>query len=628
VADRAGGEPVTGIRTKTAGPQTLALVVEDLHVTGPSGPIVGGLSLAVGYGETVGIVGESGSGKSVTARALTGLLPPGLTADGTVRVGGDLLPLDGGHRAWRGVRGARITLLPQDPFTSLSPRHRCGDQIAMALRGLPKAARKAAVLASLAEVGLPARVARQYPFQLSGGMRQRVAIAAALVTKPDVLVADEATTALDVTTQREVLDLLAGLQRERDMGLILVTHDLGVARGRADRITVLYAGRVAEQGDAAVVLAAPAHPYTGRLLDCDPPLDVTLARLPTIPGSVPRLAQVGAACTFAPRCALATDECRSAVPPLAEIGAGHRAACVHAGQFTTEHPERLVVPPAAPVPAPERGAPVAGPPTGQAPEPAGPVLAGPVSAGPVSASQVLASPGLAGPLPALAIRGLRKSFGGHVALDGVDLDIAPGESVAVVGESGSGKTTLARIVVGLETADQGSVRTGGARPPQIVFQDPYSALNPSLSVGSSLRDALRAGGRSKSEVGELLDMVGLPAAYARRRPRALSGGERQRVAIARALAARPGLLVCDEATSALDVSVQAQILNLIAELRASLGLSVLFIAHDLAVVRQAAQRVYVLYQGRIAEQGVTGEVLSAPAHDYTRRLMASVPAGR
>jgi peptide/nickel transport system ATP-binding protein len=228
----------------------------------------------------------------------------------------------------------------------------------------------------------------------------------------------------------------------------------------------------------------------------------------------------------------------------------------------------------------------------------------------------------------LAIRGLRKSFGSHVALDGIDLDIAPGESVAVVGESGSGKTTLARIVVGLETADEGTVRTGTSRPPQIVFQDPYSALNPSLSVGSSLRDALRAGGRSKSEVPALLEMVGLPAAYARRRPRALSGGERQRVAIARALATHPDLLVCDEAVSALDVSVQAQILNLIAELRVSLGLSVLFISHDLAVVRQASQRVYVLYQGRIAEQGRTGEVLSDPAHDYTRRLMASVPAGR
>ena len=578
------------MRTTTGEAAKLALSVTGLHVTGPAGPIVGGLSLEVGYGETVGIVGESGSGKSVTARALTGLLPTGLTAAGTMTIGGDSLPLDGGHRAWRGVRGTRITLLPQDPFTSLSPRHRCGDQIAMSLRGLSKAARKAAVLASLDEVGLPGRVAGQYPFQLSGGMRQRVAIAAALVTKPDVLVADEATTALDVTTQREVLDLLAGLQRERNMGLILVTHDLGVARGRADRITVLYAGRVAEQGDAAEVLAAPAHPYTGRLLDCDPPLDVTLDRLPTIPGSVPRLAQVGDACTFAPRCALATGECRSAAPALAEISPRHRVACVHAGQFTTDDPERVVVPPAAP------------------------------------AFAFASAP--AGREPVLSISGLRKSFGSHVALDGIDLDIAPGESVAVVGESGSGKTTLARIVVGLETADEGTVRTGTSRPPQIVFQDPYSALNPSLSVGSSLRDALRAGGRSKSEVPALLEMVGLPAAYARRRPRALSGGERQRVAIARALAARPDLLVCDEAVSALDVSVQAQILNLIAELRASLGLSVLFISHDLAVVRQASQRVYVLYQGRIAEQGHTGEVLSDPAHDYTRRLMASVPAGR
>jgi peptide/nickel transport system ATP-binding protein len=522
-----------------------------------------------------------------------------------MKIGGDTLPLDGGHRAWRGVRGSRITLLPQDPFTSLSPRHRCGDQIAMALRGLSKAARKAAVLASLAEVGLPPRVAGQYPFQLSGGMRQRVAIAAALVTKPDVLVADEATTALDVTTQREVLDLLAGLQRERNMGLILVTHDLGVARGRADRITVLYAGRVAEQGDAAVVLAAPAH--------CDPPLGVTLDRLPTIPGSVPRLAQVGDACTFAPRCALATDACRSAAPPLAEIGDGHRVACVHAGQFTTDDPERVVLPPAAPASAP----------AGAGARPDGAVLSGPALSGPALSEPVFSEPVLSEPV--LSIRGLRKSFASHVALDGIDLHIAPGESVAVVGESGSGKTTLARIVVGLETADEGTVRTGTSRPPQIVFQDPYSALNPSLSVGTSLRDALRAGGRSKSEVGELLDMVGLPAAYVRRRPRALSGGERQRVAIARALATRPDLLVCDEATSALDVSVQAQILNLIAELRASLGLSVLFISHDLAVVRQASQRVYVLYQGRIAEQGATGEVLSDPAHDYTRRLMASAP---
>jgi peptide/nickel transport system ATP-binding protein len=235
----------------------------------------------------------------------------------------------------------------------------------------------------------------------------------------------------------------------------------------------------------------------------------------------------------------------------------------------------------------------------------------------------------------LSVRSLRKSFGTHLALDGVDIDVGPGEAVAVVGESGSGKTTLARIVVGLETADSGTVAQGcppdrpaGPRPPQIVFQDPYSALNPSLSVGASLCDALRAGGRDRSEVPELLEMVGLPAAYARRRPRALSGGERQRVAIARALATRPDLLVCDEAVSSLDVSVQAQILNLIADLRARLGLSVLFISHDLAVVRQASQRVYVLYQGRVAEQGGTAAVLDDPADDYTRLLMASIPSPR
>jgi peptide/nickel transport system ATP-binding protein len=573
-----------------------ALDVTDLHVRGPAGPIVGGVSLDVRFGETVAIVGESGSGKSVTARSLAGLLPPGLVATGTMTIGGTELPLDGGHRAWRGVRGSRITLLPQDPFTSLSPRHRCGDQIAMPLRGLSKSERTGAVLASLEEVGLPARVARQYPFQLSGGMRQRVAIAAALVTKPDVLIADEATTALDVTTQREVLELLTGLQRDREMGLILVTHDLGVARGRADRIMVLYAGRVAETGRAADVLADPAHPYTGRLLDCDPPLDVTLERLPTIPGSVPRLAHVGDACTFAPRCELATDACRVQAPALADIGPQHRVACVHTIKFQNKSPERTVVP----------------------------------ADGPRSAPAPAGADGTI-----LAIRGLRRSFGAHVALDGIDLDIGPGESVAVVGESGSGKTTLARIVVGLETADEGTVtfagppeRPGSPRPPQIVFQDPYSALNPSLAIGSSLRDALRAGGRSRSEVPELLEMVGLPAAYARRRPRALSGGERQRVAIARALATRPDLLVCDEAVSSLDVSVQAQILNLIADLRATLGLSVLFISHDLAVVRQASQRVYVLNAGRIAEHGATADVLTNPRHDYTRLLMASVPSAR
>jgi peptide/nickel transport system ATP-binding protein len=600
-----------------------ALTVAGLHVNAPQGPIVAGLDLTVEPGETHAIVGESGSGKSISAKALAGLLPPGLTASGALTIGGAEVPLGDAdraprqawrarrqaERAWRQVRGSRITLLPQDPFTSLSPRHRCGNQVGVALRHLARPQRAAAVLASLEEVGLPARVARQYPFQLSGGMRQRVAIAAALITGPDVLIADEATSALDVTTQRDVLDLLARLQRDRQMGLILITHDLGVARGRADEVTVMYAGRPAEHGPAAAVIATPAHPYTRRLLDCDPPFEVTLDTLPTIPGSVPRLAAVGSACTFASRCDLVIDECRTSVPPLTEIAPGHQAACLRVAAFQGDGgPGRPPLHDAQRQPSAEAAEPAQ---TAEAAEPAQTAEATKPASPPPGNNAIL------------SVRELAKSFGSTVALAGVDIDVKAGESVAVVGESGSGKTTLARIIVGLEKADAGTINV--ARPPQIVFQDPYSALNPSLTVGASLRDALRAGGRDRSdpEVAALLDMVGLPAAYARRRPRALSGGERQRVAIACALAPRPDLLVCDEAVSSLDVSVQAQILNLIADLRTQLGLSVLFISHDLAVVRQAAERVYVLYQGQIVEHGDTSDVLASPAHDYTRLLMAS-----
>jgi peptide/nickel transport system ATP-binding protein len=574
-----------------------ALSVSELEVRGPRGAIVEGVSLRVYPRETVAVVGESGSGKSITAKAISGLLPSGVTATGELSVAGQRLSLSSRDPGWQGVRGGRIALIPQDPFTSLSPRHRCGDQISMPLGHLSRAERSAAVTAALDEVGLPARVARQYPFQLSGGMRQRVAIAAALISRPQVVIADESTTALDVTTQREILDLLARLQDERGTALILITHDLGVAAGRADRVEVLYAGRVAEEGPCGDVLREPAHPYTARLLACDPPADVRLPRLPSIPGSVPQLALVGNACTFAARCELAADECRTSAPALltaSVAGGDRRVACFRSAEF---------------------------------------LLAGTVSPAVDPVTTTLRRPAEddTGSEPVLSVRGLTKTFGSHRALDAVDLTVAPGEAVAVVGESGSGKTTLARIVVGLESADAGAVtfrpRTGKdeARRAQIVFQDPYSALNPSRSVGASLRDALRAGGRDSSEVPELLKMVGLPVHYARRRPKALSGGERQRVAIARALAVRPELLVCDEPVSSLDVSVQAQILNLIADLRETLHLSVLFISHDLAVVRQVADRVYVLYQGRLVESGDAEAVLGSPSHDYTRLLLSSLP---
>ncbi|GIH62530.1 ABC transporter ATP-binding protein [Microbispora siamensis] len=559
------------------------LHARDVRVTSAAGVLVTGIDLRLAPGETVAIVGESGSGKSMTARALTGLLPEGVHATGRLELSGQAYDLAAARTPWQRIRGSQIALLLQDPFTSLSPGHRCGEQIGWAL---PRAGRAAGVARLLAEVGLPAEVAERYPFQLSGGMRQRVAIAAALAAGPGLLIADEPTTALDVTTQHEVLELVAGLQRARRTGLILITHDLRLARARADRIMVMYAGRLVEEGPAAEVMDRPAHPYTARLAACDPPVTHRLPALPTIPGSVPRPYAVSGACAFADRCDLAIEACRTAEPALAEVAHGHAAACVRPSDV-----RQVVAPSAAAVP------PVAGP------------------------SSAL-----------LTVRGLTKRFPGSAgpALDGVDLEVAAGEAVAVVGESGSGKTTLARCVVGLERADGGSVEFGGRatgpRRVQYVFQDPYSALNPGLTVGASLAEALRAAGRPRSEVPGLLDLVGLPAAYARRRPRALSGGERQRVAIARALAPGAEVLVCDEPVSALDVSVQAQVLNLLSDLRRDLGLTLLFITHDLAVARQVADRVYVMHRGRVVETGPVGDVLGAPTHEYTQRLLASVPA--
>lgn len=572
--------------------QSSLLRVHDLRVTGPAGMLVQGTTLAVGHGETVAIVGESGSGKSMTAKALTGLLPDGVSATGEVDIDGRKLTLDGS--GWEGVRGRQIALLPQDPFTSLSPVHRCGDQIGWAVQN--RRERAARVSSLLTEVGLATDVARRYPFELSGGMRQRVALAAVLAADPDLLVADEPTTALDVTTQHEVLELLAGLQERRRLGLILITHDLQVARARADRILVMYAGRLMEQGPAGAVLDAPAHPYTARLAACDPPLTHRVEPLPMIPGSVPQPYTVQGHCAFADRCDLVVDACRSAEPVLIEVGPGRSSSCLLTEQVRP------------------------------------PVTDLPPSAG--SGAAPTSSPTASQARPVLAVRGLTKRFrpDGRPAVDGVDLTVAGGEVLAVVGESGSGKTTLARCVAGLEKADTGTIDFGdepaGPARVQVVFQDPYSALNPGLSIGTQLEEALRVAGQDRTAVTELLEMVGLPAGYARRRPRALSGGERQRVALARALAPRPRLLVCDEPVSALDVSVQAGVLNLIAELRRELGLTVLFITHDLAVARQSADRICVMYHGQVVESGPADTVLSAPGHDYTRRLLGSVPATR
>jgi peptide/nickel transport system ATP-binding protein len=584
----------------------------DVHLPGGrTRQIVSGLNLHVDLGETVGIVGESGSGKSLTARSLLRLLPRGVRATGRAEFAGtDLFDLP--ERRMARFRGSRLALLFQDPFTILNPVLRCGPQIAEGLRqgGLSRAEKRAEAVRRLAEVGLPESVADRYPFQLSGGMRQRVALAAALAGNPELLIADEPSTALDVTTQAEILRLLKRVQETRGMGLILITHDLRVTFSACDRIYVLYAGGLMEVGHAHDLEEHPLHPYTLGLLLSEPPVDKRLSALVAIPGSVPAADEVSEVCRFSPRCRWARDVCRAGPPPLRERAPGRATACVRIEEIDAE----MVA----------------------------------LRRSVVEAAAVRE----AAPSEALVeVRGVAKTFDpgtdhANPALKGVSLVIGAGESVGLVGESGSGKTTLARCLLGLEQPDEGEIRIAGVdashygrlsrtdllrlrRAVQVVFQDPYSSLNPAHRVGFALEEALRMAGRRDSgeTVTSLLDRVGLPASYATRRPVALSGGERQRVAIARALAVQPSVLVCDEPVSALDVSVQAQVLNLFGRLREELGLSYLFITHDLAVVRQVVDRVYVLYRGEIVEHGPVDRVLDAPEDAYTKRLIESVPSG-
>jgi peptide/nickel transport system ATP-binding protein len=594
------------------------LEVADLsvHATdrGQSKTLVREVDFSVRAGETLGVVGESGSGKSMLMKAVLGLLPKGVTTRGQVTFAGQRLDaLD--ERRLRQVRGSRLSLLLQDPFTMLNPVQSVGATIAESLRASRRASRKdvrAEVERRLVEVGIDAGVASKRPFQLSGGMRQRVAIAAALAGDPDLLIADEPTTALDVSTQDAVLRLLAALRADRGMALILITHDLRVAFDSCDRVMVMYAGSVVEQGPAALLRAAPRHPYTSGLMAAEPVVERWTRDLAVLPGSVPTPDLVQDECAFAARCAWAEEACRSDRPKLVLVDDEHLSRCRRIEEIGSEV-IRLAEPPLEPRP-------------------------------------VLEEPKTK---PLLAIRGLSKTFhttalvGGrrsHTALDGIDLSVVPGEAVGLVGESGSGKTTIARSVLGLATADGGTIDLDGIdisnfrrltrkdaraarRLVQPVFQDPYASLNPQLTVGQTLGEAVRArGGHDvRSTVATALERVGLPAEYAARLPARLSGGERQRVSIARAVCLAPRLLVCDEPVAALDVSVQAQVLELLRALRAELGMAMLFITHDLAVVRQMTERVYVLERGVMVESGPTDRVLDDPQHRYTRQLIAAIP---
>ena len=584
-----------------------------ISLTLPDGTLhaVRDVSLALEPGQSLGIVGESGSGKSLTALALMRLLPRGADCRSTAMAfDGQPLPGLGDAAFARDISGPRLGMIFQEPMTSLNPVYTIGRQMteAAVARGMLSAgeAREKAI-DLLDRVGIPDPEGRmgQFPHQMSGGQRQRVMIAMTLMLDPDLLIADEPTTALDVTVQAQILDLLDDLRRERQMGMILISHDLAVVAERTDHVAVMYGGEIIEQGPAAEVLRHPAHPYTQSLLQAIPQIGGTPGRLGAIPGTVPSLMSPPRGCIFAARCAHRRAECTAARPPRRSLGAAHDYLCV------------LDTPPAV-----RR---VATPLVGHG---AAPGAEDVITA--TGITQVFQSrKGLCGPR-----REIR-------ALDDVSLSLKRGETLALIGESGSGKSTLARIMLGLSAPTEGTVTmlgrpvdqmsgTDRAALVQPVFQDPYSSLNPRRRLAEIIARPLTLRGEGDPAartraVEEAMDLVRLPRRLLHAYPSQLSGGQRQRVAIARALVPRPEALVCDEPTSALDVSVQAQILNLLDDLRAEMGLTCLLITHDMAVVHQVADRVAVMYQGRIVEEGPAREVLSRPANDYTSRLLAAAP---
>jgi peptide/nickel transport system ATP-binding protein len=586
------------------------------------------VSLSVGQRRTLAVVGESGSGKSTIALAIMGLLPveAHVAAGRVLFQGRDVLTLDRESR--RKLRGPGMALVFQDPFSVLNPSLRVGAQIGESLLAHRRVSREAALARAvdlLREVGIAeARaVADAYPHELSGGMRQRALIAGALSAEPDLLILDEPTTALDVTIEAQILDLLQELQARRGLATLFITHNLGVVRRIADDVAVLYAGQVVEQGPSAEVLARPLHPYAKGLLAAVPRLGAKLGRLASIPGRLPDLRDRIAGCRFQPRCPFAVEAC--AAPQALAPVESRSLRCHRAGILSG----------------------VTWPVAAQRGDGAGrsttPQFAAPVMVASGLAKTFLLSHGLS----ALAFAGWRPRYQPTRirAVDGVTLTIAAGEVVGLVGESGSGKSTLGRLILRLQDPDRGAIRISGEdvtrapqgalaamrRRAQIVFQNADSSLNPRKTVGEIVgrplrRFAIGSAGEVASRVTALLDLVRLPAHYAARYPHQMSGGEKQRVGIARALATNPAFIVCDEPVSALDVSVQAAIVNLLADLRDDLGVAYLFISHDISVVAHLADRIAVMYRGRIVEEGPTRDVTRQPLHPYTEALLSALPA--
>jgi peptide/nickel transport system ATP-binding protein len=581
---------------------------------------VDGISYSVRRGEVLGVVGESGSGKSVSGLSLMRLIdsPPGRILDGSIEFDGqDILQLS--EREMRSIRGNQISMIFQEPLTSLNPVYTIGNQMIEPLtlhQGMTSAQawERAEEMLRLVGVPSPGERLKAYPHQLSGGMRQRVMIAMALSCNPKLLIADEPTTALDVSIQAQILELMRELQRDLGTSMIFITHDLGVVSEMCDRVNVMYGGRIVEQADVKRLFDRPTHPYTWGLLDCLPRFEDALgSRLTPIVGQPPNLAHLPAGCKFHPRCPYAWDKCFQEEPPLFDTGDGQVSRCwlYEKGQPGTN--ARVIQ------------------------------------------EREITETVEKDKAPLLEVRGLQTYFpirrgllqrkiADVQAVDGIDLDVLRGETVGLVGESGCGKSTAGRTIIRLIDPTAGSIVYDGTdistlsekqvrpfrRRMQIVFQDPFSSLNPRRTVGSIIGQPLQIHGLANrnnvsEKVKSILERVGLNPSHANRYPHEFSGGQRQRIGIARAIAAEPDFIVADEPVSALDVSIQAQIINLMQDLQEELGLSYIFIAHDLSVVRAVSDRIAVMYLGKIVELAENLEFYENPLHPYTQSLISAVP---
>ena len=611
---------------------TPLLQIKDLHtdIEIRSGVVraLSGVDLHVNPGETLGIVGESGSGKTMTALSLMGLLPQGgkVSSGSIILDGQDLtqLPL----KDKRKLRGTKVGMIFQDPLTSLNPTMKIGLQVCEPLRVHEKLSKREALARAveiLKRVGMPRPevVINNYPHQLSGGMRQRVMIAMALVCKPRILIADEPTTALDVTTQMQILDLIDELRDEYQMGVILITHDLGVVAGHTDRVAVMYAGRIVETAPTKTLFTEPKHRYTSSLMAALPERALAAGtKLFSIPGAPPSLTNLPVGCRFAARCLWATDECRAGYPDLSGDDT-HTFSCFHPVQEGDESPAALQAKLDTQKNGDEAGAQQA------------PLVSSKVLLDIKEASREYESAG----------SGFFKRDKGVVsAVDRVSITVKKGETYGLVGESGCGKSTMGRLIAGLERPSGGAIELDGRdlatlkgrdavtihRDVQMMFQDSYTAMDPRMRIDQILAEpmSIQKTGNARQiaeRIMEIIEQVGLTEEILDRYPHEFSGGQLQRIGFARSLTLAPDLIVADEPVSALDVSVQAQVLNLMKDLQAELGLSYLFISHDLAVVQYMADRIGVMYLGRIVEEGPAKEVVENPKHPYTKALIDSIP---